>query len=166
MAAENKSELHQITQAEYQKLERLISSIDSKAALCKDEDNTSIKDVVSHRAHWIELFFNWYSDGMAGKTVYFPAEGYKWNDLKRYNAELRKRQNNINWEEAVLALNKSYEKLLDFIETHSNRDLYDGPMKGANNKWTPGRWAEAAGASHFRSASKYVRARLRELKRG
>ncbi|QTD54913.1 ClbS/DfsB family four-helix bundle protein [Parasphingorhabdus cellanae] len=164
MAAENKSELHQITRAEYQKLERLISAIDSQTALHKDEENTSIKDVISHRAHWIALFFNWYSDGMAGKTVYFPAKGYKWNDLKRYNAELRKKQADISWDEAVLALKKSYEKLLDFIETHSDRDLYDGPMKGANNKWTPGRWAEAAGASHFRSASKYVRVRLRELK--
>lgn len=162
MAAENKSELHKITQVEFEKLEQLISSIDSKTAQCEDEENTSIKDIISHRAHWIELFFGWYSDGISGKIVYFPAEGYKWNDLKRYNAELKKQHAHIGWDEAVVTLKKNYEKLIDFIETQSNCDLYDGPMKGANNQWTPGRWAEAAGASHFRSASKYVRSRFRQ----
>jgi len=48
-----------------------------------------VKDVISHRAHWIDLFLGWYKGGMAGKTVYFPAKEYKWNDLKRYNAQLR-----------------------------------------------------------------------------
>jgi hypothetical protein len=34
-------------------------------------------------------------------------------------------------------------------------------MKGGGNKWTTGRWAEASGASHYRSAAKYVRACLK-----
>jgi hypothetical protein len=51
--------------------------------------------------------------------------------------------------------------LIDFIDAHSDADLYGGPMKGANNHWTTGRWAEAAGASHYRSAAKYVRAAIR-----
>lgn len=166
MAAEDKSELHKITKLEFQKLEKLLSSIDRETALSKDEEDTSIKDIISHRAHWIGLFFGWYADGVSGKTVYFPAEGYKWNDLKRYNSELRKQYASVGWDDAIGTLKKNYELLIDFIETHSNYDLYDGPMKGANNQWTPGRWAEAAGASHFRSASKYVRSRLRERKQG
>jgi len=32
---------------------------------------------------------------------------------------------------------------------------------GGDAGWTAGRYAEAAGASHFRSASKYIRAELR-----
>ncbi len=93
--------------------------------------------------------------------MFFPAEGYKWNDLKRYNADLRQRQNDLDWDGAKSALASGYADLIAFITSKSEAELYGGPMKGANNKWTPGRWAEAAGPSHFRSAAKFVRAEIR-----
>lgn len=161
MAAKTKSELLVTTQRELEKLSALISPLDADTALDKGDEDTSIKDVIAHRAHWIELFLGWYDDGLAGKLVYFPAEGYKWNDLKRYNADLRETQSNLNWSGAITMLNANYGRLMSFIESSSEADLYGGPMKGANNGWTPGRWAEAAGSSHFRSASKFIRANLK-----
>ncbi|MEX0317934.1 MAG: ClbS/DfsB family four-helix bundle protein [Ruegeria sp.] len=163
MAATNKTELLEVSEKEFAKLERLIAAITNEQAMQQDEDATSIKDVVAHRAHWIDLFLGWYSDGQAGKPVYFPAKGYKWNDLKRYNSELRLQQKDMGWDAAVSALQDGNAKLMQFIQSHSNSDLYDGPMQGANNNWTIGRWAEAAGPSHFRSAAKYIRARLRSM---
>ncbi len=163
MAAKTKSELLDITSKEFGKLEKLMETIDVNAALDKSGQEASIKDVIAHRAHWIDLFLGWYADGVAGKVVYFPAEGYKWNDLKRYNSDLRKRQSNLDWPKAVAMLRTNYGKLTDFINNCSEEELYGGKMRGANNAWTPGRWAEAAGASHFRSASKYLRS---SLKRG
>ena len=163
MAAKTKAELISVTRKEYGKLVSLLQSIDEDTAMKKRDEDTSIKDVVGHRAHWIDLFLGWYRDGQAEKTVYFPAEGYKWNDLKRYNADLRNRQSGLAWHEAVDLLETNYQTLLAFIEDRSDSALYGGPMKGANNKWTPGRWAEAAGPSHYRSATKYIRARLKEM---
>ena len=163
MAAKTKSELLDITSKEFGKLEKLMETIDGNTALDKSGQEASIKDVIAHRAHWIDLFLGWYADGVAGKVVYFPAEGYKWNDLKRYNSDLRKRQSNLDWPKAVAMLRTNYGKLTDFINNCSEEELYGGKMRGANNAWTPGRWAEAAGASHFRSASKYLRS---SLKRG
>lgn len=161
MAAKNKTELLDVTQKEFAKLEKLLDLIDEKTALKKGADDTSIKDVIAHRAHWIALFLGWYADGLAGEAVYFPAEGYKWNDLKRYNADLRKRQRDLGWAGAVAILRTNYEALSSFIQASSETELYGGPMKGANNQWTPGRWAEAAGPSHFRSAAKFLRAELK-----
>ena len=164
MAAADKSALLEITIKEFQKLEKLTESINPDLALVKDEEDTCIKDVIAHRAHWIELFLGWYRDGQAGKKVHFPAEGYKWNELKRYNADLRKQQAQLSWRKARLELKARNEELVAFIKAHTDKDLYGGPMKGANNNWTTGRWAEAAGPSHFRSAGKYIRARLRQFK--
>lgn len=147
MAATCKTELLAVFDKDYAKLTILISGIESAAALAKDDEDTSIRDVIGHRAHWMDLFLGWYHDGQAGKTVTFPAPGYKWNELKRYNAALRAAQT----------------RLRGFLEMSNEGDLYGGPMKGANNAWTPGRWAEAAGPSHFRSAAKYIRARLRVM---
>jgi hypothetical protein len=160
-AAISKEELLDVAAKEFDKLVRLLSGIDQEAALRKDDEDTSIKDTVAHRAHWIGLYLGWYRDGLAGKKVHFPAEGYKWNELKRYNVDLRAAQSDLSWDDACARLRRSHAELVDFLEAHTNEDLYSGPMVGANNDWTPGRWAEAAGPSHYRSASKYIRSRLR-----
>lgn len=161
MAATNKKDLAGISRKEYEKLRSLLTRIDAAAALEKRDEDTSIKDVIAHRAHWIDLFLGWYADGLAGTPVFFPAEGYKWNDLKRYNADVRARQSDLDWPGAIALLDINFGKFCDFIDGHSEQELYGGPMKGARNAWTPGRWAEAAGPSHFRSASKYIRSCLR-----
>lgn len=162
MAAGNKEELLAVTKKEFEKLAGLLDRVDKDAALARDADDTSIKDIVGHRAHWIQLFLGWYQDGRDGREVFFPAEGYKWNELKRYNADVRASQAGMGWEDSRSSLRGSYSELVGFIEQASEADLYGGPMAGARNEWTPGRWAEAAGASHFRSAGKYLRARLRD----
>jgi hypothetical protein len=92
--------------------------------------------------------------------VFFPAEGYKWNDLKRYNAQLRVDQAHLSWADARPLLANATENLMAFLYSQPNDVLYGGPMQGANNAWTVGRWAEASGPGHFRSARKYTRQRL------
>lgn len=160
MPATSKQDLLEVTTKEFAKLQALIQPLNAtQAALA--EEGVSIKDVIGHRAHWIELFLGWYADGQAGKAVYFPAEGYKWNDLKRYNADLRARQAELDWADVQEMLQSNHDQLLGFLQGLSDERLYGGPMKGANNAWTPGRWAEAAGASHYRSASKFIRKVLR-----
>jgi hypothetical protein len=150
MAATTKSALLEISQKEFAKLSKLIDAIDANMAMTKGAEGTSIKDVIAHRAHWISLFLGWYADGQAGKPVFFLAEGYKWNDLKRYNADLRQRQNALGWDGAKSDLASGCADLIAFITSKSEAEQYGGPMIGANNKWTPGRWAEAAGSNHFR----------------
>ena len=162
MAASNKSELLDVTEKEFAKLSKMLEGIATKQAMKKRDENTSIKDVIGHRAHWIELFLGWYRDGKAGRKVYFPAKGYKWNQLKDYNQKLRAEQADLSFVDAKKKLNINHKKLIRFIKSQSNNELYASAMQGANNDWTPGRWAEAAGPSHYRSACKYIRQCLKE----
>ena len=162
-AALDKAELLWVTETEWEKLSAVLARVPDNAALIADEDETTIKDIVAHRAHWIDLFLGWYRDGADGKEVYFPAKNHKWNDLKRYNRDLRLRQKDMSWDQAKQDLFKGHLTLLDFLNGLSETDLYGGPMPGAKNTWTTGRWAEAAGPSHYRSAAKYIRQRLRQI---
>ncbi len=162
IAAASKQELLDVTAKEFAKLDALIDELSAAEAKRKHEDDTSIKDVIGHRAHWITLFLGWYRDGQAGKEVHFPAKGYKWNQLKEYNRQLRARQARLSWTDARKQLRSNHKKLLKFIEGHTDKALYGGPMRGARNDWTPGRFAEAAGPSHYRSAVKFIRKCLRE----
>jgi len=159
----DKPTLLSVTEKEWHKLSELLNRIDARMAAIKDDDDTSIKDVVGHRAHWIDLFLGWYADGQAGKEVHFPAPGYNWSQLKAYNAALRAAQATLTWHDAQTMLSNRHDQLLRFISGLDDAQLYGGPMKGARNAWTPGRWAEASGPSHYRSAAKYIRARIKAL---
>lgn len=161
MAAKSKQELLLLTLKEYEKLHQLLKTFPEPLRLDKDADDISPKDIVGHRGHWIDLFLGWYVDGQAEKTVCFPAKGYKWNETRRYNADLRNRQQELTWQDVVELLEFNHKKLVRLIESLSDGALYGAPMKGANNAWTTGRWAEAAGPSHYRSATKYLRQRIR-----
>lgn len=161
-AATNRNDLSAVTAKEFGKLDKLISELDSDLALRPFEDGITIKDTIAHRAHWIELFFGWYADGQAGREVALPAPGYKWNELKRYNADLRAAQAGLSWQDAVTLLRANHARLMEWIEARDDGALYGGPMPGGGNAWPPGRWAEAAGPSHYRSAAKWIRKCLRK----
>lgn len=160
-AATTRTDLLARTGADYDKLRRLIDPIPANIALRKRDEDTSIKDVIGHRAHWIDLFLGWQADGRAGKQVDFPAPGYKWSDLRAYNARLRADQAGLDWPGACALLADRHAALLALLQDLSQTDLYGGPMPGARNDWTTGRWAEAAGSAHYRSAAKWIRACLR-----
>lgn len=161
-AATDKTGLLDVTAKEFAKLQKLLATVPDGFAVTKFEGDTSIKDTIGHRAKWIDLFLGWYSDGQAGNKVYFPAKGYKWNELVPFNAAIREEQKDMGWQVAQDYLNDAHSRLTDLLESLNNDQLYGEPMKGANNKWTTGRWAEAAGPSHYRSAAKYIRKLLRE----
>jgi len=161
-AAKTKQDLMTVTVAEYKKLEKLVSDYPQQLRENPDSDGVSPKDILGHRAHWIELFLGWYRDGQAGQHVDFPAPGYKWNQLKAYNADLRKQQSDLDWGQTHAMIRTAHDTLLTFLDRLDDAELYAAPMRGGNNDWPTGRWAEAAGASHYRSAAKYLRARKRE----
>lgn len=156
-AAKNRAELISVTEKEFAKLTGILASVGAGFAIHKCEEDIGIKDVIGHCAHWINMFFHWYQQGQDSGKADIPVKGYKWSQLKEYNARIRDDQANLSWENVRVMLENSHAQLTEFIETKSNDDLYNAPMKGGNGKWSTGRFAEAAGASHYRSASKYVR---------
>lgn len=160
-AATNRLDLLNVTQKDFAKLTALLADVDVDLAKQPFEDGVSIKDVIGHRAHWTGLFFGWYAQGQKTGRADIPAKEYKWNQLKDYNAKLRDDQADLSWDQVQGMLQDSHARLLEFIDGMTEADLYGGPMKGGGNKWTTGRWVEASGASHYRSAAKFVRACLR-----
>ncbi|WJY21997.1 ClbS/DfsB family four-helix bundle protein [Fontisubflavum oceani] len=160
-AATTRDALIAVTVKDYAKLERLIADIPAGLAERKFEDDTSIKDVICHRAHWSGLFFKWIDQAAAGGPVHMPDEGVKWNQLKPYNADLRERYADLSWDEARGWLAREHERLLAFMEAGTDESLYGGPFPTTSG-WTTGRYAEASGPSHYRSAAKFIRACLKK----
>lgn len=158
-AAETKDDLIAVTRKEWAKLKALIETVPEEIALRPFEDDTSIKDVLAHRAHWIDLFFQWLEEGDAAQM---PDHGVKWSELKPYNARLRERDRPLSWATVQERLTRAHARLSGWMEAETDATLYGAPMPGGNGKWTTGRFAEAAGPSHYRSAAKYIRACLKK----
>lgn len=158
-AATNRADLIAISEKEFAKLTVLMDRIDEGLANRGFEDGWTIRDVILHRAHWIGLFFQWLEEGEAAQM---PDHGVKWNQLKPYIAGLRDRYADLDWQAAKTRLAAGHARLLAYVSGQGDAALYGGPMPGGTG-WTVGRYAEAAGPSHYRSAAKFIRACLRSL---
>ncbi|MEQ8656243.1 MAG: ClbS/DfsB family four-helix bundle protein [Hyphomicrobiales bacterium] len=163
MAATDKDELRAVTEKEFAKLIKLLDGLDEELANRLDaDDGVSIKQVIGHRVHWLDLFFGWYEDGKAGGDVQTPAPGYKWNQLKPYNAEVYQAAAQQSWFHVLNALKERNAAFLAFIDGLENDVLYAKHIYSWTNDWTLGRWAESSGPSHYRSAAKFVRKVMRQ----
>lgn len=161
-AATNKADLLTVFDKELTKLRKTLDGVDEvKAALSAPDDDATVKGVMAHRTHWMGMFHRWYEDGVAGREVHVPAKGYKWNQLKDYNAALYAQGNETSWPGLLSDFNAACDKLRAFIEAHNEADLYAVGAHEWTGKWTLGRYAEASGPSHFRSANAYIRKALR-----
>ncbi len=161
-AATTQSDLLARTECDYEKLCRVLDQIPRGQATQVGEDGLCPRDIVGHRAHWIDLFLGWQADAAAGRKAHIPAKGYKWSELAAYNAKLRDAQSTLSWEDVRAALKAAHGRLVAFISAQDDAALYGGPMTG-QSKWTTGRYAEAAGPSHYRSAAKVLRAQIRAM---
>lgn len=159
-AATNRTDLLAVAENEYAKLDKVISGISEDLANRAFEDGWSICDVILHRSHWIGLFFQWLEEGDAAQM---PDHGVKWNQLKPYNAGLRDKYADVSWQATQARLADGHARLMAYLNTQDDAALYGGPMPGGTG-WTTGRYAEAAGPSHYRSAAKFIRACLRAAK--
>ena len=161
-AARNRADLIAVSNAEYARLRKLIDPIPEAAALPRDAEGWSIRDIIAHRTHWLGLFFSWTAGGEAGEDVQTPAPGYKWNQLTAYNEAVRAASAGSDWAQVQSDMEAAHLRLMACIEASSDERLYTCHLYPWMNDWPLGRWAEAAGASHYRSAAKAIRKMLRD----
>lgn len=163
MAAQSKGELRALTQKEFTKLTSLLDTLNESTADLQSSDGVSIKQVIGHRVHWLDLFFGWYEDGLTGQEVEVPAPGTKWNQLKPYNAKVYEAAAAKSWASLRSDLEAGHADFLAFIDDLEDNVLYAKHIYPWTNDWTLGRWAESSGPSHYRSAAKFVRQVKREI---
>lgn len=161
-AAQNHAELLTVTKLEFAKLQTLLAGVDPGRVDRPDADGWTIREVIAHRAHWVVLFLQWRAAALAGHDVQTPAPGYKWTQLTAYNALVREQAAERDWAQVNADLSAAHARLLACLEAADDAELYTKHLYPWMNDWTLGRWAEAAGASHYRSAAKTIRKMLRE----
>jgi len=157
-AVTNKKDLVTAHKKEYDKLIEILDALTPiQADLTLPDEQSSARSITNHRTEWMKMFIRWYNDWVAGKEVFMPAKGYKWNQLVEYNALLWDKAKNKPWDEILKEFKNTYKKFLALIETIDQKELYTVGQYRWPGKWTVGRYSESAGSSHFRSARVYIR---------
>ncbi|MDJ0640565.1 MAG: ClbS/DfsB family four-helix bundle protein [Paracoccaceae bacterium] len=160
-AATSKQDLLAANEREWRKLCSLTETFDEDAAERPDQDGYTAKRLIGHRAAWIDLYFDWCAAVEKGKSPEMPAPGYKWNQLPTLNDQIFERQRSWSWSDACTALETAHERLTRDIAGSRDAVLYGKTLAPGLN-WTRGRYAEAVGASHYRSAARALRKLKRE----
>ncbi|EEY5685660.1 TPA: colibactin self-protection protein ClbS, partial [Escherichia coli] len=111
----------------------------------------SVANLVSYLIGWGELVLHWHDQEAKGKTIIFPEEGFKWNELGRLAQKFYRDYEDITEYEVLLArLKENKQQLVALIERFSNDELYGKPWY---NKWTRGRMIQFNTASPYKNAS-------------
>lgn len=121
----NKKELIEFAENEYKKLFQLISHIKPEEIEKSNIfDNRSTKDLVAHLYAWQLLELTWYKVGMQGKKPAIPAPGYTFKDAPALNEKLFQDYKDIEWETLLKEFQKTHDKLLDIVKSHTEDELY------------------------------------------
>jgi len=155
-AATSKAALLDVFDRELAKLDKLLDGLTEDEARWSDGE-VSTKAILGHRIHWLELYWSWYDTGKAGDVVETPAPGFKWNQLKAYNAPIYAAAEQRSWDDLRQRFEEAARQFRARLDALTEDELYTPHLFDWMNEWTLGRWAEASGPSHFRSAAKAIR---------
>lgn len=158
---QNKAELLQAIDKEFQKLSALLDAIPSQEAGLKQLEGhakdtiISVHDLVAYLVGWNELVLKWHRKKDAGEQVDFPETGYKWNQLGQLAQQFYLNYQDIPFEQLKEKLTTAKDHIVELINRYDDTALYGEPWY---DKWTMGRMIQ------FNTSSPYANAcgRLRK----
>lgn len=109
---------------ERRKLEELLSSIPSEVKTEEVTEGLSVKGVLAHRSEWGRMMIDWYTTTTRGKTPAVPSAKYKWNQLKKLNADIQSRFKDTPLEEIEAEFRRVHNRLFELLESASEEELF------------------------------------------
>ena len=79
---------------------------------------------LAYQLGWLNLLLSWEEQQQRGLTVQTPAEGYKWNQLGALYQSFYQTYGQMSLESQMIALQDILEKLLHWIDSLSEDELF------------------------------------------
>jgi len=125
-------------------------------------DEWSVKDLLAVRAWWTESVIDWVEAGKWGEYPVTPAQGYRWKETPRLNADVVRKCQAESYESIYARLLQSYERVLPVINSLDDEGLLDvGVFEWAGN-YPISRWISINTARQYVTARSFIRRALRE----
>lgn len=128
-------------------------------------DDWSVKELLAVRVWWTESVVSWVRAGMRGKHPVTPAEGYRWKETPRLNADIVRKAKRESYTSLRKRLKQGYRDVMKTIDALDDHELLDrGVFEWAGN--TPiARWFSLNTARQYTTARTFIRRALRNAGR-
>ena len=155
-----KDELLDLSQDNFQKLNEFIDGLDAakrRSEFPPGTMNRNICDVLAHLHEWHLMMLSWYEVGMSGEKPEMPAKGYTWNTTPDLNRVIWERYKNSDFDDIRGRLNKSHDKTMDIISSHTNDELFEKKRYKWTGSTSVGQYFVSATSSHYDWALKLIK---------
>ncbi|MCP4663183.1 MAG: ClbS/DfsB family four-helix bundle protein [bacterium] len=157
-----RAELTDLVHSTFEKLRVELEAAGSRVGSLHCVDDWSVKDLLAVRAWWTENVIDWIEAGRRGETPITPAEGYRWNETPRLNADVVKAARRESYRCVRARLARGFERVVRTIETLDDRELLGVGVFAWSGKYPISRWISMNTARQYTTARTFIRRALRE----
>ncbi|NNC57498.1 MAG: ClbS/DfsB family four-helix bundle protein [Woeseiaceae bacterium] len=125
-------------------------------------DDWTVKDLLAVRVWWTENVIDWIEAGQRGEVPLTPAEGYRWKETPRLNADIVKKSRRESYRSLRRRLERGYERVMRTIDKLDDRELLGVGVYEWAGRYPLSRWLSINTARQYTTARTYVRRALRE----
>lgn len=120
-------------------------------------DDWTVKDLLAVRLWWTEHVVAWIEAGHRGEVPITPAEGYRWKETPRLNADIVRKSRSESYRSIRLRLEQGFQRVLQTIDDLDDRELLDvGAFEWAGS-YPVARWLAINTTRQYTTARTFVR---------
>ncbi len=125
-------------------------------------DEWTVKDLLAVRAWWTENVIDWVEAGKRGECPITPAEGYRWNETPRLNADVVRKSRRDSYQSIRGRLERGYDRVMPAIGSLSDNELLEVDVFAWAGNYPVSRWISINTARQYTTARAFIRRALRE----
>ena len=123
-------------------------------------DDWSVKDLLAVRAWWTHSVVDWVEAGRRGERPVTPAEGYRWKQTPRLNADVIKKCRREPYRSVRRRLDEGYARVLPAIAALTDRELLNVGVFSWAGSYPVARWISLNTARQYTTARTFIRRAL------
>ncbi|MBT8054155.1 MAG: ClbS/DfsB family four-helix bundle protein [Gammaproteobacteria bacterium] len=157
-----RAELTDYVRSTFEKLRADLDSAGPRLGNIHCIDDWSVKDLLAVRAWWTENVINWIETGQRGDYPVTPAQGYRWKETPRLNADVVKKSKRESYRSIRHRLENGFERVIATIESLDDHELLDAGTFEWAGKYPVSRWISINTARQYTTARTFIRRAMRE----
>ena len=157
-----RAELTDLTSSTFKKLKAELEAAGPQVGALSCVDDWSVKDLLVVRAWWTENVVEWIEAGRRGGIPLTPAEGYRWNETPRLNADIVRAARRESYRSVHARLERGFERVMHTIDVLDDTELLGVGVYEWAGKYPISRWISINTARQYTTARTFIRRALRE----
>ena len=158
-----RTELTDYLDSTYAKLRAELDAAGPRLGSLPCVDDWRVKDLLAVRVWWTEHVIEWVEAGRRSDNPVTPAEGYRWKDTPRLNADIVKQCRHESYRSLRQRLERGFTRAMQVVGSLDNHELLDSGVFPWAGSYPPVvRWISINTARQYTTARNIIRRAIRE----